>query len=360
MKNKTVCIITAAFLCVFSLLAYFTPKNEYSTWERRYLKKFPELSVESVADGRFMEDFEEYATDHFSFRNGFRRIRALFDRYIFVKSDTNGLYGRNGYISKLEYPLKTESLANALSRFDAICEKYLTEDNRIYFSVIPDKNYFMAGEEHLSIDYGEMIGYLTEKFRRASYIDIFSLLDIEDYYKTDTHWRQEKLVDVAEKICNSMGAEFTGDFEEKVLEKDFFGVYYGQSALPLEPDEIRYLTSPVIEECSVFDYEHNREVEIYDMEKAEGNDPYEMFLSGPISLIEINNPLAKAEKELIIFRDSFGSSIAPLMAEGYSKITLVDIRYISSAYLGQLMDFEDADVLFLYSTLVLNNSETFK
>ena len=96
------------------------------------------------------------------------------------------------------------------------------------------------------------------------------------------------------------------------------------------------------------------------MEKAAGNAPYEMFLSGPISLMEINNPSAKTERELVIFRDSFGSAIAPLLAEGYSKITLVDIRYISSNYIGQLVDFEDADVLFLYSTLVLNNSEMFK
>ena len=28
------------------------------------------------------------------------------------------------------------------------------------------------------------------------YIDIFPLLSIEDYYNTDTHWRQDCIVDV--------------------------------------------------------------------------------------------------------------------------------------------------------------------
>ena len=56
----------------------------------------------------------------------------------------------------------------------------------------------------------------------------------------------------------------------------------------------------------------------------------------------------------------FGSSLAPLLLGGYSKITLIDIRYIHLDYLKQYVDFTECDVLFLYSTLVLNNSDTFK
>ena len=101
-------------------------------------------------------------------------------------------------------------------------------------------------------------------------------------------------------------------------------------------------------------------VELYDMGKAEGKDPYEMFLSGTQPLLIIENPDAGTEKELILFRDSFGSSLAPLLAEGYAKITVVDTRYVSGSLLGELIEFEDQDVLFLYSTMLLNNSLAFK
>ena len=37
-------------------------------------------------------------------------------------------------------------------------------------------------------------------------------------------------------------------------------------------------------------------------------------------------------------------------------MTLVDVRYIPSAMLDRFIDFHGQDVLFLYSTLVLNNS----
>ena len=96
------------------------------------------------------------------------------------------------------------------------------------------------------------------------------------------------------------------------------------------------------------------------MEKAHGKAPYEMFLGGSLSLITIENDKAKTEKELVIFRDSFGSAIAPLFVEGYRKITVVDIRYIHPNLLEKYIEFNNQDVLFLYSTSILNNSETIK
>lgn len=58
----------------------------------------------------------------------------------------------------------------------------------------------------------------------------------------------------------------------------------------------------------------------------------------------------------MLFRDSFGSSIAPLLLENYSQITLIDLRYISKDVLEDYIEFDKQDVLFLYSTLVLNQN----
>ena len=56
----------------------------------------------------------------------------------------------------------------------------------------------------------------------------------------------------------------------------------------------------------------------------------------------------------MLFRDSFGSSLAPLLLSGYRKVTLVDLRYIASSQLERFITFTDQDVLFLYSSLILN------
>ena len=211
------------------------------------------------------------------------------------------------------------------------------------------------------MDYNALVSSMLSGVKCDEYIDVFPLLSLDDYYKTDTHWKQENLIDTAEFLLDSMGTD--ADFSSLVvntLDKDFYGVYCGQSALPLKAEKIQYFSGGYIDSLSVYDFENAKNISVYDMEKADGKDPYEMYLSGSISLLSIENPNATTDKELVVFRDSFGSSIAPLLASGYSKVTLVDIRYINSFVLGNFVNFENADVLFLYSTLVLNNSEQFR
>ena len=215
-----------------------------------------------------------------------------------------------------------------------------------------------------------MIRTMQEKTDYMTYIDLREHLELDDFYTTDTHWKQEKIQDIAALLLDQMGAWESGESPEKPnteyeiqqLEQPFYGVYYGQSALPLEPDAISYLTSDLLEQCVVTSYDTGVPVEIpmYDMEKAGGKDPYEMFLSGTRAVLTVENPQAVTEKELIVFRDSFGSSLVPLLMEGYQKITVLDIRYVNSVMLGQLVEFGGQDVLFLYSTMLLNNSLALK
>lgn len=366
MTNKTkhivVTIVMVAFFLSVSLFAWLKPADDFSLSERRKLSQFPELSFKTVISGDFMSKFENYTLDQFPLRDKFRTLKALVALNVFNQSANNDIYVVDGFASKIEYPLNEASVKRAGERFKYVYEKYLKDTNtKNYLSIIPDKNYFLGTENgYLSIDYHKMISSLKGNTDFLTYIDITKDLELLDFYKTDTHWREENIVDVAEKIGNSMGADVKAEYEEKTLENDFYGVYYGQSALPLEAEKIKYLENETLKNCKVFDYQNNKEISVYDMEKAEGKDPYEMFLGGPLSLVTIENENAKTDKELIIFRDSFGSSIAPLFIEGYKKITLVDIRYIHPNLLENYIEFNSQDVLFLYSTSVLNNSETIK
>ena len=52
--------------------------------------------------------------------------------------------------------------------------------------------------------------------------------------------------------------------------------------------------------------------------------------------------------------------MVPLLVQDYAKVTLVDIRYIQIDVLDRFLELGGQDVLFLYRTLVLNNSETIK
>lgn len=128
----------------------------------------------------------------------------------------------------------------------------------------------------------------------------------------------------------------------------------------MEPETLYLLESNLLDSCTVYDYETGKTLRVYDRSKEDGKDLYEIFLSGSKSLLTIENPKATTDRELLIFRDSFGSAMAPLLVQDYAKVTLVDIRYIQMDVLDRFLDFHGQDVLLLYSTLVLNNSETIK
>ena len=362
MRKKSIAsvIIFALLVGGIALCCWFKPHTAYSESERRPLAEKPEFHMESISSGEFMTGFEEYTVDQFPARDTFRRVKALFATYVLGKKDNNGLFVADGHISKIEYPVNTEMVDYAEERFDYLYESYMKDkDVNVYLSIIPDKNYFLAKDNgYLSIDYDSFINDFKERMDYMEYIDVLPMLSIDDYYRTDSHWRQENIQDVAEFIAESMGVDASADYKVNTLDKPFEGVYLGQSALPFEVDEIKYLTNDVLNNCklSYFDSGKAESGDMYNMEKAYGKDPYEMFLSGTSALIEIDNPNAKTSKELVVFRDSYGGSLVPLLTPGYSKITVVDIRYIQSGFLGNFIEFDNQDVLFIYSTTLLNNS----
>ncbi len=355
------CVLFGAFILCFTLLCLFLPKEEYSVSERRTLAKMPEFSAENIFSGKFMSEFEKYSVDNFPFRDSFRTLKAVTALNVFGRGDNNGIYIHDGYISSVQYPFSESSLDHAADRFKYVTEKYLNDTNKIYYSVIPDKNAFMAEESgHLSLDYEAFETAVSEKMDFAEYIKISDLLSLEDFYRTDTHWRQERITDVADRLCSSLGKDSYKEFSENTLDIEFNGVYTGQAALPIEGDTINYLTNKTIDNLKVYDFQNGKDSYVYDMEKAVEKDPYEMFLAGPLSLVTVENPEITDGSHLIMFRDSFSSSLAPLLTKGYSKITLIDIRYIQPDYLKSFVNFENADILFIYSTMVLNSSETIK
>ena len=160
-----------------------------------------------------------------------------------------------------------------------------------------------------------MIQILTSSVNNMIYIDITNALSIEDYYKTDLHWKQENLGNVIDVLSKEMNfqTKINLDNYTKNVKEPFYGVYYGQSALNIKPDRMIYLTNEAMKDITVFYFDTNEFGEIYQKEKFSGIDPYNLFLSGPAAVIVMENKNAKNDKELVLFRDSFGSSLAPLL-----------------------------------------------
>lgn len=346
-------------LCVF---AWCKPSQDISDWERRKLAQMPELTVQNLLSGSFMTKFQEYTLDQFPLRDGFRQGKSLFQYYALGQLDNNGIYLTEGHAAKLEYPLDKRSVENALKKFQALYDQYLEgAAGNILMVVVPDKGYYLAEKNgYPAMDYAALLEAVAAGTPWAEQLDITGLLTADSYYRTDTHWRQEAIVPVAQAVLGAFGAENGDTFTEVALERPFYGVYHGQAALPMAAEEMVYLTNGTLEACSVLHLNTGEVTQVYDANMLDSRDQYDIFLSGAQPLLRLENPDATTDRELIVFRDSFGSSLAPLLLQGYRWVTLIDTRYISPALLGDYVNFQEKDVLFLYSTLVLNGSAALK
>lgn len=273
--------------------------------------------------------------------------------------DADGLIQYEDYYMDDIGTLRPNSVKNFAAKIENLAADQLKKAANLYYSVIPSKSYFVNDKLETPFDYGQMKSILGKNVKSAQYIDLFGALQLKDYYKTDPHWRQECLQDVVDTLGKTMGfsvdlSTFTANTTEGITGQ------HGQGKKDFPTETLTYLTSAAMEQVKVNNWDQTAPATIYDVAALEGDSPYDVFLSGPTPLVTLENSNATSDKELVIFRDSYSCSLAPLLVEQYKTVTLVDLRYMMSSLLPQYVDFAGKDVLFLYNEQVVNHSEMLK
>jgi len=302
-----------------------------------------------------MSKFDDYAADRFVFRDTFRGIRAFTVFNLFMQTDKSGLY-RSQNVGLGEFRrVNTTAFRQTTERIKSAAEYLGGYDLNIYYSIVPDKSTY--AERYMPcFDIGIAETILFDNLSGYKYIRLADKVGAGSFYRTDLHWDQTKISGVTDHLLASMGADPAPNAYPVVRVGEFRGLYAGQLALPVAPDIMSYMDIPGIN----VSYLNERTLQFepglaYDVERLEGVDPYDLFLRGPQPLIIIENDAAP-ERELYLFRDSFGSSLAPLLSASYSKVTVIDLRYIHLMLLDQFIEFTPgSDVLFIYSSQIFNN-----
>lgn len=370
-------VVPVTFLLLLICLgigSLLLPDTKVSVSERRPLtqyKSYADQKAQANASGtafgpaNYFSYLEKYLPDQFPGRDFFRSIKAVFKKDVLFQKDNNGYYMVNGSLSRLDATLQEKAVQTSIDKLNQVYNDYFKgTDAKTYYALIPDKNVFLAKENgYLSYEFSEMQEAVRERLNSAvSEILIRDLLTIDDYYRTDSHWDQAKLPKIADALLAGMGSSYKVSEQSWIKNElaPFMGTYYGQAALPIEPDTLTYLTGPALDGVTVQNLMTGDACPVYDPEHFKNVDPYDVFLEGATPLLKLTNSNQPNGKQLVIFRDSFGSSISPLLATGYREMLIVDLRYISAGYLKQMVQFEkDCDVLFLFSNSVLNSYGVF-
>lgn len=353
------------FIMSMSVMHILIEDQEFSFPERRSLADLPIIDLNLIKDAGLSTTFEEYLVDHFPSRDKFRSIQAGAELFLLRRLDIDGIYSYQGNLFKTEYPLRENKIEQAAELIELLSSTSLGELNSFY-TVIPDKSYYVTGSnDHPQLNQIRIEELMNKTIEASTTLTLTSELSAAHYYKTDLHWDQLMLPEIASYLAGKMKKDSFGVLPNYEVHQysPFYGSWHGRWAIDHEPDTLSWLSSDLLDTAEVYDHYDKIMKNIYELEALDRPDAYDLFLNGarPLLTITANRESSESPNKLYLFRDSFGSSLAPLMLAYYDEIVLIDLRYVSAAALEELIEFTPgADALFLFSSMTLNNSDMLK
>lgn len=359
MKKKTsIFIWTAVLLCILLLSAglLFLPKKEYSEQENRYLEQFPELTLETIKDGSFMQDFETYVCDHFPLRDAFMTVRTWYER-LTGKNQINGIYlCKDGYfIEEYKAPENTERIISTFTRLEQNIERadvaFLLAPTAV--TIYSDKLPANAKNASQTDEIARIYKTLT-----SDTIDVTEALlagkeNQQLYYRLDHHWTTYGAYVAYTEYCKAKG--FTplpmGEFTPTVVSDKFQGTIYsklndlfaGTDTITVFAQEESHLMVRYLDTQETTDT-------LYAPAYLETKDKYSYFLNNIHPMVEITNEATDRDAVLVLIKDSYANCIVPFLANHYRKIYVVDTRYYKSSVSAFINNNEEVtDVLVLYN-----------
>ena len=367
MKNKNAHIaIIAIFLLVtfgFSVLFFAMPKEDYSSSEKRYLADFPEFTLESFVGGKFTNALEGgenggYIPDHFPLRSFFVGVNSYWNLLIGSTSSNGYYYADDGYI------ITKPSDVNNSERNLEIINKFSASFDEVVLMVVPSAGEVLSDKLPAnSVDYPDEGVYANiEKYKadnikfcdiRDEFRELYTSTGTQLFYKTDHHWTSAGAYAAYEKLCPELGkTAVTQESLTKSSFDNFYGTTYSSSGYFLrKPDTLEIWENKAADSVKVTIVEGAEEKSydtMYFESHLEEDDMYPVFLDGNHALVTIENPKAESNETLLIIKDSFAHCATPFLANNYSKIVMVDMRYYKLPVTELAAQHGVDDVLFLY------------
>lgn len=308
-------IFVAILLVPFAGMLFTGPSKSESSSAKTLPKPFMEVED---GDGRprinkdYLKQLGGYFEGHCALRQEMVTGYSFVTAKVFQTSSSKSvIYGKNGWMFYSDTlgdytgsEVMTERQLNDCVRTLVLMERYCKQNGAQFVFVIA------ANKNSL---YGENMPYyykkatvpgnrerLVKKLKEAGvkYIDLYDVFAAQDkvlYHKTDSHWNNEGAALAAREIHEATGQMYIDRYGKAPykVQKDFKGDLAAMmypSAVPLE-EEVYY------DEGFGFEYEG----------KVESNFDNKIRTTGAIA----NN--------LLMYRDSFGSSLLPFMAEPYAN-----------------------------------------
>ena len=343
-QNIIIIIVFGALIFGLGLLGWLTPDQAFSENENRYLQELPKLSEDTMVNGDFGDEVEDYLSDQFWQRDSWTAARSKM-KMLLRNKDIGGVYlCKDGYYiekvtqTDVDEARLQKNLQTVKDFFTRCEEKGLAAEN-LTFMPVPTPGYTLRNKlpryatlfdedavfDEMKLVFDDQLVDLRTDFAKAAESE-------QLYYRTDHHWKTAGALLGYQCYRAAMGLSipaaadytveryegFRGTLYSKVLDKnaatDTVELYHrkGDAALTVT-------------------YDNADHASCYDTEKLQQKDMYEVFFGGNWPTVTITGGPENGRR-LLVLKDSYANALLPFAAADYEKIVAVDLRY----YLGSL------------------------
>ena len=367
-------IIIAAIFIVFVIggaAALLIGKDRaFSEMENRPLAQRPELSFKSVKEGKYSEALEEYISDQLPFKDSLVSLKTDIDRAL-GKSYQNGVYMIKDSSGKLRYIQKySEDKAQIevnVGKLRSFAEKL---DIPVDLLLIPNASAFaldklpagaVCDDQKESIKYvGGLIG------NKINYYPMDDVLSnkLDCYFLTDHHWTAEGAKAAADDYLRRSGQMADGETLAAYSgadPKDFYGTLYSKAPSGFaSPDKFTYDEKLCGAVETEWVNEGKKSDSMLDRSFLEKKDKYAVYFGGNFAQIRIRT--GNPGERVLVLKDSYANSAMQFLAQKYSEITMIDLRYyhMQELSVSELCSELGCDrVIMLYNMDFLNEDRNF-
>ncbi len=340
-------------LLLLAGIAAFVFRQDFSGWEKRSLTGIP--GNLSLSNWTMNDDLESFLSDQVPFRQPMVNLHALTQVYTGRATQLEA-WPVGDAVTESPVRADQETLKKRVAGM-----KELAGDTPCLFLTPPTAGMMRMNEMTAARRalYGEESAIYDELTAEEGFVPLreaFEASSEPTFYYSDHHWNSTGTELAYRAYCRAAGLEPAAQEAFTYTQYGHFhGTTYSRSGLPFVREDTLICAEPkaavtlTIREDGA-EYDH-----LIFPEKAETYDGYAVYLNGNHGMLTISNPEA-AGGTLLVFRDSFASSLLPYLSANYARITAVDVRYYPGSFRDAMEEAGEADqILFLYSLDSLAN-----
>jgi len=339
------------FLGIMALLYLVLPRQSYSSLEKRYLEKTPQLSAEALTSGEFGQDVDAYMADHIPGRSFFVGLNAYTQLY------TGRQVAEDIYVAAgdrlVEAPVDAD-MTQAEKNMYFVNLFAQSTGAQVDLMIVPSAGWAAQNEikgvhfPYKDTAYISAIGDLCGENVNPVQLQAVYEDRPELYYRTDHHWTSRGAYEGCKAYLDYKNRDYPRADEFTVTTvRGFTGSTYSRAGLWLiagEPLEMWSRTQGL----QVTNETGNIHDGVFYVNRLEETDMYTVFLDGNHGMVTIHNPQGKGS--ILVIRDSYSNCLGGFLAESYETVVLVDMRYYMGEAVSQLYSREGFDdVLVCYS-----------